>query len=214
MKKTLVAMLALSLACLVLLAGCKTTPGNTTTTPTTNPNNTTVPTSPTTTPTTTPDTTTDNTTTTSPSAGGSTSGAAGVLTTLIDKSGHDFGMTFEEQITAETCESYLGLTAQQFEDYVTEAFANSAAISSVASLTAVIQCKSADDAKTVKGLIAAGFDTSRWVCVFPQQCFVVEFGEYVLLSAGTIEAAQALELAVADYAGDTAGETDVFYTGQ
>lgn len=166
-----------------------------------------------------PVTTTPPETTTPPTTEGNTSGglsgsAQDVLNAIYDNSEFQKGMTFDSAITADNCQSYLGLTADELEQYVEDALVSNAAITTNAQQVAVIKCKSAEDAVTVKGLVAAGFDSGRWICVMPQQSFVVEAGQYVLLAATTEDGAAQLQAGLAAIAGDSMGQVDTFFTGR
>lgn len=136
--------------------------------------------------------------------------AADVLADVIEASGEDFGMTFDEPVTNGNSTGYLGLTAEEFDEYVDEAFASNAAMTTSAHMIAVIKCKDADAAAQVKALSAANYDSGRWICVMPEQSFIVESGSYVLLASVTDDAAQAIQTAFTELAG-TAGELDVFF---
>ena len=126
--------------------------------------------------------------------------------------GEEFAMMLEDPITKDNCEYILGLTPAQFEQYVEDATSSAAAISTIAHLVAIVQCKNADDAKTVMGLIATGHDPARLICVFPQQCFVLTSGDYVLLVASSNINAEALKAGFSDLAEGNVGSANVFFT--
>jgi hypothetical protein len=143
-----------------------------------------------------------------------------ILSALMEKAngildeGNRFGMTLNDQVTAETCQGKLGLSPEQFGMYVSDAYASTAAISAFAHEVAIIRCKDAAAAAEVKKLAAEGFDPMQWVCVAPDRCYVVDSGEYVLLVATVDPGAGAIEQAFAEMAasgGGTAGEAVVFF---
>lgn len=140
--------------------------------------------------------------------------AKDVLTTLLSNSGADFGMTFEDSVTADSAQGNLGLSSADFNSYVTEAYVSTGAITTNAHLVAIIKCKDADAAAQVKSLVASGFDSNRWICVAPEQSFVVEGGSYVLLAATANDGAQALKTAFASMAGSGAGSVNQFFNGR
>jgi hypothetical protein len=119
----------------------------------------------------------------------------------------------DDKITAENCLGMLGLTPQQLEQYVEEATVSQAAITSIAHQVALVKCKSSADAKTVKQLIADGFDSGRWICVFPEQSLVQESGSYVLLVASSKVNVEALKAGFSELAKGNVGTPVVFYTG-
>ena len=143
---------------------------------------------------------------------------AALMTQLMEKaktklsSGEEFPMTFDDAVTSDKSEFILGLTSAQFGQYVTEATASTAAIATFAYQVALVKCKSIKDAETVVGLIAAGFNPMRWVCVSPEQCFVQQSGSYVLLVASSKTQAEALRAAFSDLAGGNVGTANTFYT--
>ncbi|MDR1564368.1 MAG: hypothetical protein LBS74_05365 [Oscillospiraceae bacterium] len=119
--------------------------------------------------------------------------------------------TFDDPITAETCQDKLGLTPEEFTEYVKEAYVQNAAISSIAHQAALVKCKDAASASKAKGLIAKGFNSGKWICVRPEQSFVVDSGEYVYLVASSNEKADALFNAFKKLAVNV-GERNNFYT--
>jgi hypothetical protein len=137
-----------------------------------------------------------------------------VLEKVVNNSQIEVGMTFSEAVTAENSTSLLGLSQEDFNTYVDEAYTSVAALTTHAHLTAVVKCKDADGAKAVKERIASGFDSGRWICVFPEESFVVESGSYVFLAATQKENAQLLKESFEKAAGNSAGTVAVFYTGK
>jgi hypothetical protein len=63
----------------------------------------------------------------------------------------------------------------------------------------------------VKRLIAAGFDSGKWICVRPERSAVLESGNYVLLAVGGAESVEALLESFRALAGGTAGEANIFF---
>jgi len=151
-----------------------------------------------------------------------TPGAKGTLTGTPEeilaqlKGTVDLGMTFDDEITADSAVSTpqiaLGLTDAQFAALVESAFEAKAAIMTMAQRTAVVKCKDAAAAAQVKKLIAEGFDSNQWICVFPEQSVVVESGSYVLLAVGTAETTDALAEAFKSISDGNTGSPDVFFT--
>ena len=128
----------------------------------------------------------------------------------------DLGMTFDDEITPDSAVSTpqmaLGLTDAQFAELVESAFEAKAMILTAAQRTAVVKCRDAAAAARVKKLIAEGFDSHQWICVFPEQSVVVESGSYVLLAVGTVETTNALAEAFKSLSGGNTGSPDVFFT--
>jgi hypothetical protein len=125
---------------------------------------------------------------------------------------HKFGMTFNDSVTEDTCQGKLGLTPEQFGQYVSEAYVSVAAISAFAHEVALIRCADAGAAAEVRKLVALGFDSGQWVCVSPDQSYVMGSGEYVLLVATSDPGADAIKAAFAALAGGDSGDADVFFT--
>jgi hypothetical protein len=139
-----------------------------------------------------------------------------ILAQLKEDPKVELGMTFDEAVKPDggitNPQNALGLTDEQFAQYVEAAFEAKAAIMTHAQSTSVIKCKSAADAADVKKLIAAGFDSNKWICVFPEQSVVVESGSYLLLAVGEAEATNALVEAFKTLSGGNIGTPDVFFT--
>ena len=121
-------------------------------------------------------------------------------------------MSFESQITDVDSENSLGLTADEFSLYAEEAYVSTAAIMTHAHQIAIVKCKDASSAAEVKKLIASGFNTEKWICVFPEQCFVVESGSYVLMAATYTDSAEAIKESFSTLANGNVGSMNVFYT--
>jgi len=134
-----------------------------------------------------------------------------LLAQLKETAAADFGMAFDSEVTAETAPGTLGLTADEFEKFVDSASESAAAISSIAQSNVLVKCKDAAAAAEVKKLIAEGYDSGKWICVFPEQSVVVESGSYVLLAVGTTENTNALIEALKTVSDDNTGSPDVFY---
>ena len=153
------------------------------------------------------------------SNGGGTAGETSKLTgtsaevmTAINE-GADYAdqpMLGEEALSADNCESTIGLTADEFNANVTDGTVSYAMISSVAHMTAVLKCKDSTAAAAVKEAIAGGFDMQRWVCVMPETAFVAADGEYVYFAASFSDYAEALWTSFTTLAGnDSIGRTDI-----
>ena len=135
-----------------------------------------------------------------------------VLEQLLTASDFDFGMVEDYAVTEENTASMLGLTPEEFSQNVEEAHVSTGALTTSAHLVAVIKCNDSAAANHVKDLVAGGFDSGRWICVFPQESFVVEAGDYVLLVASREEGAAALKDAFDTMAGESVGNVNVFFS--
>lgn len=122
------------------------------------------------------------------------------------------GFTMEEAVTADKSQSYLGLSEDDFAKYVDSAFMSYGAFTTSASLFAVIKAKDAASAKSVKDLVASGFNSMRWVCVLPETSVVIESGSYVLLAVSSQASVDKVVEIFSEQAGDNIGEEKVFYT--
>ena len=135
-----------------------------------------------------------------------------VLAQLKEASDVELGMTFDNEVTADKAEYVLGLTEAQFAEYVESAYEAAAAISTFAQSNVIVKCKDASAATEVKKLIAKGFNSNKWICVFPEQSVVVESGSYILLAVGTAETTNALVEVFKSLSGGNTGSPDVFFT--
>jgi len=136
---------------------------------------------------------------------------ADILNNLIEACDVEMVNTMDVAISADNAQYYLGLSSEQFSQYVEAAAVKEAAINAQAHLLAVIKCADADAAAELKTLVAENFDPLRWICVIPEQCFVVEADNYLLLAATYADVATALQNAFADAAGSSMGAVEVFY---
>ncbi|MDR2421592.1 MAG: hypothetical protein LBD49_05795 [Oscillospiraceae bacterium] len=115
-------------------------------------------------------------------------------------------MSFIDPVTAENC-SKLGLTEADFA-LVEQAYTAVAGIISQAHEVALLYAPG--HVPDVKGSIAEGYDSGKWLCVTPEKSAVTSSGDYILLTASRAATADALTEAFAEVIGP--GETDVFYT--
>ena len=124
-------------------------------------------------------------------------------------------MCFDMEATAETSQYTLGLSADDFEKYVSSATVYTAAIATFAHEIALIQAKDASAAAEVKKRIAGegGFDSRKWICVFPEESCAIDSGAYVLLVSSRADVAEALVAAFTEAAGST-GERNTFFTSE
>ena len=101
-------------------------------------------------------------------------------------------MTFNDQITPDNCAGTLGITVEQFSEYMPESYAAKAAIGTFAFEVALVKCADGKSASEMKKLLADNYDHGKWICVLPEQCFVVESGNFVLLGAVADDFADAI----------------------
>ena len=142
---------------------------------------------------------------------------AEILPTVLEKAtnalpeDNKLPMSFESDITRENCQG-IGLKPEEFDKYVSKATASTGAIMTSAHEIVLLQAKNAASAAEVKKLIAAGFDSWKWICVAPEKSCVIESGNYVLLAVGRTAAVDAVIAAFEEAAG-TVGDVNVFFTG-
>ena len=136
------------------------------------------------------------------------------LKTVTDKASEilgNAGMSFDEAVTGENSQNLIGLSSADFDKYVKDAYASQAMIMTHAHQVVLIRCTDAKSTDTVRKLIENGFDPTKWICVFPEQCFTIIAGDCILFAATDNNTAEALKTAFADLAGDLAGTPEIFY---
>ena len=89
------------------------------------------------------------------------------------------------EVTADLSQNTIGLSEGDFNKLVSSASYNMAAIGTFAHQIIVIKAKDAGAATEVKKLVsgANGYDSKKWICVFPEKTIAVESGNYVLIVA-------------------------------
>jgi hypothetical protein len=141
-----------------------------------------------------------------------------ILATVLSDAGelldeqHQLAQSFEDPVTAENCQGMLGLSPDDFQRLVAEAYSSTAAIITAAHEVTLVRCNDFSAAAEVKQLVSEGFNPAKWICVPPEQCYTVDSGSYVLLVASTDACADAIAEAFRAAADGNVGETDVFYT--
>ncbi|MCL1793622.1 MAG: hypothetical protein FWG34_07115 [Oscillospiraceae bacterium] len=136
-----------------------------------------------------------------------------IMESAVSAAGDDvvIPMTFDGEISAENCGDKLGLTPAQFEDCAMDAFYMTAAIGTFAFEVVLAKCESYASAKELKSLAAKGYNWKKWVCVFPEQCFVIDSGRFVLLGAVYDNTAELFLSAFRERFDTAAGDVNKFY---
>jgi hypothetical protein len=138
-------------------------------------------------------------------------GTETILADLVTGANTDLPKTFEDAVTADSAQGMIGLTADEFAKYVSEATVSTAAINAQAFEVALIKSTDADAASEVQKLVAKGFDSGKWICVFPEQSLTSVSGSYVLLAVGGKAQTEALAASFNTLAAHNATPPDVFY---
>ena len=142
---------------------------------------------------------------------------ADILQQILDEAiaalGSEMPATISDPVTSETSPGLLGVLQDDFVSYVDEATVATAAIGTFAFQVAVIKCNSEDDAKTINEQIMKGYDSGKWICVFPEQSSTMVSGSYVFLAVGSVSQVGELSAAFNDLAG-VGSSQDIFYKGE
>jgi len=133
--------------------------------------------------------------------------AAGYVT---DKYG--LPATFNDPVTAATAQGLFGLSAEEFDTYIESAISNKGMLLTTAHIVTLAKLKDAADYKTVMNLVAEGFDSGQWICVFPDESLVIASGPYVLLIASKTDWSNAVLTAFKEMAGEYT-KANTFYAG-
>ncbi|MDR0468984.1 MAG: DUF4358 domain-containing protein, partial [Peptococcaceae bacterium] len=123
--------------------------------------------------------------------------------------------SFDGEVTADTSQNTIGLSTADFNQYVSSATVSTAAISTFAHQVSLILAKDAASAAEIKKRIAGdgGFDSQKWICVWPEESCVIDSGSYVLLVVSRADVAEAVVAAFTAAAGNV-GERVVFFTSE
>ena len=152
-------------------------------------------------------------------SGGSTnlSGSALDILSKLDEdlkqTGVEMPMTLPPmEVSADMSQNDIGLSSADFNRLVSSAASSLAAIGTFAHQIAVIQANDANAATEVKNLISGsnGYDSQKWICVWPEKVIVVESGAYVLLAAARANVVDAAVEAFRSEAG-TIGTVVTFF---
>lgn len=146
-----------------------------------------------------------------------TGSSSEILQQIIDAAAETLGednpmpQTFTDSITSENTEGMLGLSAEEFDNFVSEATAATGALITNAFEIAVVKCKDPSAASEAKSIISSTFNSGKWICVFPEQSLVMDAGSYILLAVGATAETTALSAAFNELSGGKASEADIFY---
>jgi hypothetical protein len=134
-----------------------------------------------------------------------------IISQLFNDADAEIPATFQDDVTAESAQGLLGLTADEFKKYVAQASVSTAAINAQAFEVALIKATDAGAAGEAAALVAKGFDSGKWICVFPERSLTSISGSYILLAVGGKEQTDALAAAFKTLAQDNATAPNVFY---
>jgi hypothetical protein len=118
----------------------------------------------------------------------------------------------ELPVTADSAQNDVGLSAEQWSQYAREGMLAMAMLNSQAESYALVECVDADAARAAAEAIATGFNSEKWVCVWPQRSVVLPAGNFVLLAAGRGEVVQAYLDAFCALTGANAEDANTFFT--
>ena len=133
-----------------------------------------------------------------------------VLEQLLEAVDLEFSV-FTEAVDEENSASYTGLTYLELTEQAQEAFSSQAEININPHLLVVLKGQDPAAARQLSEQIAEKFDSHRWVCVMPDQSFVVTAGDYVLLASTNNDIAEMIKVAFFELAGPSAGEVNEFF---
>ena len=131
----------------------------------------------------------------------------------LKQTGLDMPMTLPPmEVSADMSQNDVGLSTADFNRLVSSAASSLAAIGTFAHQIVVIQANDASSAAEVKNLISGsnGYDSQKWICVWPEKVIVVESGAYVLLAAARVDVVDAAIEAFKNEAG-TIGSVVTFF---
>jgi hypothetical protein len=143
-----------------------------------------------------------------------------ILQTILDEAtasiNEEFAIpaTFTDPVTSENAPGMLGMTPDDFVSFVDEATVATAAIATFAFQVAVIKANSVGEVGNIIELVMDGYDSGKWICVFPERSLVMGSGQYVLLAVGTVTQTDALVEAFRNEAGGVAFNPNIFYEGE
>ena len=140
---------------------------------------------------------------------------AEILQQILDgAAGGQLPASFSDPVTAENAPAMLGLLPDDFVSFAEEATGAIGALITDAFQAALIKCNNADDALIVSAIIQSGFDSGKWIEVFPERSLTMVSGSYVLLAVGSRTETEALAEAFKAVAGGNVSDPVVFYEGE
>ena len=125
-----------------------------------------------------------------------------------------FPIILNEKITQENAPGMLGISSDDFVSFVEDAMAGIDESGESAFQVAVLKCKDVSETESVAAMIQNGFDSSKWVFVFPEQSLTMISGEYILLAVGTAVQTDAIASAFQNAAGGSVADSKIFYKGE
>jgi len=131
----------------------------------------------------------------------------------LKQTGIEMPMTLPPmEVSADMSQNDVGLSTADFNRLVTSAASSLAAIGTFAHQIVIIQANDANAAAEVKNLISGtnGYDSQKWICVWPEKVIAVESGAYVLLAAAKADVVDAAIEAFRSEAG-TIGTVVTFF---
>jgi len=107
-------------------------------------------------------------------------------------------------VTGEDSGFIIGLPTAKFNDLVLSASQTTAAIGTFAHQIIIIKAKDDASANEIKNIVsgAGGYDSQKWVCVFPDRSIVAQSGRYLMVAAARNPVIDALQDIFKDIFGD------------
>ena len=157
---------------------------------------------------------------TSGSGGATSSNLTGSALDILSKLDEDLKQTGIEmpmtlpplEVTSDMSQNDIGLSSSDFDRLVVSAASSLAAIGTFAHQIVIIQANDASAATEIKNLISGpnGYDSQKWICVWPEKVSTVESGAYVLLAAARADVVAAALTAFESEAGSVGSVVTFF----
>ena len=122
--------------------------------------------------------------------------------------------TFVDPTTAENSPGMLGLSPDDFVSFVSEATSATGMLMTHAFQVSVVKCGDAHDAEMIEGMIRSGYDSGKWICVYPEQSLTMVSGSYILLAVGWKDTTDVLAENFKKAADGNVKGPNIFYSGE
>lgn len=130
-----------------------------------------------------------------------------LVNTLVTDSGVQFNMPGTSKILVANAPTFIGLSEEQFTQYVEDSVVYEPMISPAQSSLCVVRLKEGSDVAALKKTIIEQCNPNKWICTGAEYCLAIDSGNYILLIMSTEADCNAMKTAFTNHFGaDKVGE--------
>ena len=139
-------------------------------------------------------------------AGTATGDVSGDMLTMMEKGNVMVNAPFQDYITAEIAEAYVGLTQAEYEENIEEGVFYESMMSPANQSYCLLKVKEGADVASIQQKVFENANPRKWICMTADRLLVMADDSYIMLAMGTNEACEALKAEFEEMAGSDVRE--------